>query len=179
MYMALHRILCKCYLFEMSFNRDTSAGYLVNHAARLFARHLDAGLAPLNLSTGPFPLLLHLWQQDGLTQKDLVERLGYEQPTVAATLSRMERDGLVARRPDPRDGRAQRIWLTDLGRGLRGDAEHQAEMVNVRALAGLSPQETEQFIAMMRRVLASLQDEEVGKGRASRLKRQAVGAKES
>ncbi len=157
----------------MSFHRDTSAGYLVNHAARLLARQLDAGLAPLGISTGPFPLLLHLWEQDGLTQKDLVERLGYEQPTVAATLSRMERDGLVERRPDPTDGRAQRVWLTERGRSLRDEAQVQAESLNARALAGLSPQEAEQFLDMTRRVVRSLQDMEAEAARPTRSKRLA------
>lgn len=151
----------------MSFNRDASAGYLINHAARLLARRLDARLAPLGISTGPFPLLLHLWEQDGLTQRDLVDRLGYEQPTVAATLSRMERDGLVERRPDPTDGRAQRIWLTGRGRTLRGEAEAQADGLNAVALAGLSPQEVEEFLAMIRRVVTSLQNTDA-KAEASR-----------
>ena len=142
----------------MDFVRDSSTGYLVNHAARLLARQLDVGLAPLGLSTGPFPLLLHLWERDGLTQKDLVRRLGYEQPTVAATLSRMERDGLVERRPDPLDGRAQRIWLTKRGHGLRAAAEAEAQAINERALAGLSPEETRQFVGMIQRIVKSLQD---------------------
>ena len=153
----------------MSFDRDASVGYLVNHAARLFARQLDAGLGPLGLSTGPFPLLLHLWERDGLTQRDLVERLGYEQPTVAATLARMERDGLVERRPDPRDGRAQRIWLTERGRSLRAQAEAEAEAVNARALAGLSSEEARQFVEMTRRVIGALQ---VSEAKEDRLRRQ-------
>lgn len=155
----------------MDFDRDTSAGYLINHAARLLARQLDAGLTPLGLSTGPFPLLLHLWEQDGLTQKALVERLGYEQPTVAATLSRMERDGLVERRPDPQDGRAQRIWLTERGRSLQNAAEAEAEAVNGRALAGLSPQEAGQFVEMVRRVVNSLQAVDIETDRPSKRKR--------
>jgi DNA-binding MarR family transcriptional regulator len=85
----------------MTFDRDSSAGYLTNHMARLFAHHLDEKLRPLGLRLGAFPALLHLWETDGLTQKDLVERLGIEQPTMAATLTRMERDGLVTRDKDP------------------------------------------------------------------------------
>lgn len=158
-------------LMSMNFDRDTSAGYLVNHAARLLARELDAGLAPLGLSTGPFPLLLHLWDQDGLTQKDLVERLGYEQPTVAATLSRMERDGLVYRRPDPLDGRAQRIWLTERGRSLQAAAEAEAQAVNGRALSCLSREEVGQFVKMVRRIVNSLQDIDIETNRPSKRKR--------
>lgn len=150
----------------MTFRRDTSAGYLVNHAARLLARQLDARLAPLGLSTGPFPLLLHLWEQDGLTQKDLVDRLGYEQPTVAATLARMERDGLVTRKPDPQDGRAQRVWLTGRGQSLRAAALAEAQAVNAGALAGLTPDEATQFLSLTARVVQALQEAGGAAGRS-------------
>ena len=43
---------------RMSFARKTSAGYLVNHLARLFAAGLQARIKPLGLSTGTFPIML-------------------------------------------------------------------------------------------------------------------------
>ena len=139
----------------MAFEKDQSAGYLINHLARLFARGLAARLAPLGLSIGTFPALLELWAEDGLTQKALVTRLDIEQATMANTLARMERDGLVTRTKDAGDGRAQRVWLTDRARALRGPAEAAAEAENAAALAGLSDAERAQFLALMRRVLAA------------------------
>ena len=58
----------------MSFVKNDSAGYLINHMARLFAQELTARIKPLGLTTGTFPALLELWDQDGLTQKQLVTR---------------------------------------------------------------------------------------------------------
>ena len=104
----------------MSFARKTSAGYLVNHLARLFAAGLQARIKPLGLSTGTFPIMLQLWEQDGRSQRELVQALGIEQATVANSLNRMERDGLILRRPDDHDGRIKRTWLTAHGRSLHG-----------------------------------------------------------
>lgn len=123
---------------------------------RLLNRHLEAGLAPLGISPGAFPALLHLWQQDGLTQKELVERLHIEQPTMATTLARMERDGLVLRAKDATDARVQRIWLTDKGRSLEGAATQAALAVNDRALSQLNGTEQDQFLELLRRVISSL-----------------------
>jgi len=92
----------------MSFSKDDSAGYLANHLARLFARELQLRIKPLGLSTGTFPALLVLWEGDGLTQRELIEHLDIEQPTMANTLARMERDGLIERRKDPADLAANR-----------------------------------------------------------------------
>ncbi len=142
----------------MSFDRKASAGYLANHLARLFARAIHAKIKPLGLSPGTFPAMLELWAEDGLSQRELVVRLDIEQATMANTLSRMERDGLVRRRRDEHDGRLQRVWLTEKGRALEGPAVAAAEEVNARALSALPPQEQVRFRDAMSTVIAGLQE---------------------
>lgn len=139
----------------MEFTKNQSAGYLLNHLARIFARGLSARIKPLGLTTGTFPALLELWEADGLTQKQLVERLDIEQATMANTLARMERDGLVIRKKDENDGRAQRVWLTAHARALRAPAVSAALDENASALAGLSEAERAQFVALMQKVIAT------------------------
>jgi DNA-binding MarR family transcriptional regulator len=140
----------------MTFDKDASAGYLINHLARLFAQALAERINPLGLSPGQFPILLELWREEGLTQRDLVERLDVEQATIANTLARMERDGLIVRRPHPEDGRAQSIRLTAKARALEGPATAAANEVNRRSLAGLSKKEREAFLAAMRTIVATV-----------------------
>ena len=137
----------------MTLPPNASPGYLVNHLARLFAAALQARIKPMGLSTGVFPVMLHLWDEDGLTQRDLVERVGVEQATMANTLARMERDGLIMRRPDPEDGRAKRIWLTDAGLALRDNATRAAAEENSAALAGLSADERNQLVGLLRKAI--------------------------
>jgi len=140
---------------DMSFSKDDSAGYLANHMARLFERGLAARIRPLGLTTGTFPALLELWEDDGLTQKQLVERLDIEQATMANTLSRMERDGLIRREKDPGDGRVQRIRLTERARALRDPAIASATAENEDALQALSDEESAQFISLMQKIIAA------------------------
>jgi len=142
----------------MQFDKRNSAGFLVNHMARLFARGLARRIVPLGLLIGQFPVLLELWERDGLTQKELVERLDLEQATLANTLARMERDGLIRRTRHPGDARSQQIWLTDRARALRDGACNAADAQNARALAALSPAERAQFIALTRRIIAAMRD---------------------
>ena len=143
----------------MTFDKWTSAGYLANHMARLFAHGLQARIRPLGLTTGTFPALLELWEDDGLTQKELVERLDIEQATMANTLRRMERDGLVRRHPHPVDGRARQVWLTPKARSLRDDALASATAQNEAALAGLAPDERELFIQFMTSTIDRMRSE--------------------
>jgi DNA-binding MarR family transcriptional regulator len=146
----------------MTFQIDDSAGYLVNLMARLFARELEAKLIPLGLRIGAFPALLHLWEREGLTQGELVKLLDIEQPTLAATLSRMERDGLIKRTKDDTDGRAQRIWLTETGRSLEKPAKSAAEEVNSLALQSLGEAEVSTLITSIRSVIAGLRQPQSG-----------------
>lgn len=139
----------------MTFSKDHSAGYLVNHLARVFARGLAARIKPLGLTIGTFPALLELWEEDGLTQKQLVERLDIEQATMANTLARMERDGLITRLKDATDGRVQRVWLTDHARALEAPATEAALAENTAALAPLSSEEQSLFLTLMRRIITA------------------------
>ncbi|MCV0427363.1 MAG: MarR family transcriptional regulator [Roseibium sp.] len=143
----------------MEFDRNSSAGYLIHHVARLFFEGLRKRIEPLGIVPGQFPALLALWQKDGQTQKELVEKLDIEQATMANTLNRMERDGLILRKDHPTDGRAKIIWLTPKAVSIRDEAYNAASTVNDMALADLSPEEREQFIGTMQRIIRTFRED--------------------
>ena len=145
----------QCQKELMAFDRSHSAGYLINHLARIFEQALAGRIRPLGLVPGQFPVLLALWERDGLTQRDLVERLDVEQPTMANTLARMERDGLIVRSPHPDDGRARIVRLTPRARSLEGPATAAAHQVNEVLLAGLPEPAQQAFIAAMRTLVVT------------------------
>lgn len=140
----------------MAFDKTQSAGFLANHMARLFAVGLHRRIAPLGLAPAQFMVLLELWETDRLTQRDLVERLDVEQATMANTLRRMERDGLITRRPSETDGRARLVELTQKARDLHDPAVAAAEVQNSLALARLSEHERNEFLRLMRKVIAAM-----------------------
>lgn len=138
----------------MTYDRSTSAGYLTNWAARLFAKALEQRLGT---SSGPMPVFFALQDGGSLSQKVLALQAAVEQPTMAATLNRMERDGLIARTPDPDDGRSARVSLTALGRRRAEAAFKVARDVNAIANSALKPAERELFYDMMRRIVVALE----------------------
>jgi Transcriptional regulators len=143
---------------QKDFTRSRSEGYQVNLMARLFAHALQARIKPLGLSTGTFPVLLALWEREGQTQRELVTELGVEQATMANTLSRMERDGLITRRAHEADARVQTVWLTERAKGLEQAATEAASEVNNRAMAGLSDGERHAFAALLSKVIGNLSE---------------------
>lgn len=148
----------------MKFDRNQSPGYLVNYMARLFAQALFRRIGPHGVTRGQFPVLLMLWETEGATQTQLAERLAVEQPTMANTLKRMERDGLIVRVPDPGDRRQARVHLTPRGRELEEVLTASARDTNAAALMGLGPEERQQFLALARRVVENLERDAGGRG---------------
>ena len=140
----------------MEFDKLNSAGFLVNHVARLFAEGLRQRIAPLGIVPGQFPALLELWETDGQTQKQLVEKLDIEQATMAHTLARMERDGLVVRKEHPQDGRAKLIFLTPKAKAIRDQAYKAANETNAVALGQFSKSEKKQFLDLINKAIATL-----------------------
>lgn len=142
----------------MQFLKTRSAGFLANHMARLFAKGLHERIRPLGLAPAQFMTLLELWEADGITQSDLTRRLDVEQATMANTLTRMERDGLIERRSVPEDGRSQTIHLTERAKALREPATSAARQVNDTALSGLDEEERRLFLDLLRRVIGALKE---------------------
>jgi len=141
----------------MALNRDTSVGYLTNLAGRLLVRELERHLAPLGLSPGHMPVLLALEDGTAQTQKALAERAGVEQATMTATLTRMERDGLVWRRPNPDDGRSTLVALTPLALGKLPAVAEATGTINALVLEQLTPGERDQFFTLIKRIIAILE----------------------
>ena len=139
----------------MKFVREQSSGYLTNWAARLFARAIERRLAGGN--SGPMPVFFALQDGSAMTQKALAQLAAVEQPTMANTLNRMERDGLVMRTPDPNDRRSAQVSLTPLGLERAKAAFVSAIEVNGIATEALQPEEREAFYGMMRRIIAALE----------------------
>ena len=142
------------------FERAASLGYVVNHLARMFAHALDHRLAPYNVARGQFPLLLILWEEEGLTQTEIARRLDIEQPTVANTLRRMERDGFVALAPDPSNRRQVLVRLTEKSRALRAPVIAGARAVNARAGASLTSDELATFMLLLDKMRAAFSVEQ-------------------
>lgn len=137
----------------MTFDRSHSATYLAGQLAKGFARSLQKRAIALGFSPGQFPVLLELWHGDGLTQKQLLDRLEVEQATLANTLARMERDGLIRREPHPKDRRAQIILLTEPGRDLERRAIDAAADADADLFEGFRLFERELMMEYMRMAL--------------------------
>ena len=91
-------------------------GFLMVTLTRQWRRFVEEQLAVSGLTDATWTPLLHLraWG-DGVTQKELAERVGLDGSSLVRLLDILEGKGWVERRADPADRRSKRIFLTEEG----------------------------------------------------------------
>jgi DNA-binding MarR family transcriptional regulator len=132
---------------------EQSIGAQVRRTARLFAQDLQAALAPHDVPVGMWYFLRALWEEDGLTQREISERVGATAPTSVEQLRNIEARGWIVRRPSEEDRRKLHYHVTESGRALEQRLLFYAEEVNKAALEGL----TEGEIGFLRLALLRIQ----------------------
>src|SRR3712207_4209661 len=120
---------------------DELVGFVLVQICRAHRNEAETVLCTNGLHTGQEIIVLHLWSEDGRSQTELGGCLGVEPPTISKMVQRMERQGLVERRPDPEDARVSRVYLTPRGRAAHEPALRMWHELETRMLAGLTPAE--------------------------------------
>jgi MarR family transcriptional regulator, transcriptional regulator for hemolysin len=141
----------------MAWVPKNTAEHLIGRTARLLTRVGDARLKTLGLAGAHLPVFAAL--QDGFTlsQTELARIAGVEQPTMAATLSRMERDGLIERELDPSDRRSSLIRLSPAALAKLPDLMVLRAQAAEEALAGFDSAERKQLAGMLLRIISNVE----------------------
>jgi len=136
-----------------------SAGFLVRDSHLQFARALRARLKPHKVTPGQWFFLRALWEEEGLSQRELSRRVGTTEPTTVSALRLLERNGLIRRRRNDNDRRTINVFLTENGSELKQELLPYALEVNSVATAGLSPAEMAQLRAILTKIRDNLASE--------------------
>ncbi len=137
---------------------DRSAGYLVRDTHLLFAKALRNRLQEHQITPGQWYFLRALWEEEGLSQRELSRRVGTTEPTTVSALRLLARNGMIERVRNPKDRRTINIFLTDKARAMKADLMPIAVDVNDIATAGLSEPEFEQLRALLGKIRSNLVD---------------------
>jgi DNA-binding MarR family transcriptional regulator len=116
-------------------------GHLLNKLCGLRHQRMHELLDDLGLYRGQPSMLGALWAQDGMTHSKLAEQLNKSPATITKTVKRMEKAGFVVRRPDPRDERLSRVYLTGAGHDIQSAVEEVWRAFEEQAFAGFSQEE--------------------------------------
>jgi MarR family transcriptional regulator, transcriptional regulator for hemolysin len=92
-------------------------------SSRLLRNYIDHRAKSRGTTRAQWIVLFRLRQQEGLSQVDLAEVLELQPISLVRLLDRLVEHGLLERRPDPKDRRANKLFLTGAGRRLVDDLD--------------------------------------------------------
>lgn len=119
----------------------------------------DAIGGPLQLRPVEFSLLMLLRDNDGVTQRDLVEALNLNAPNLTTLITRMQERGILSRERSASDRRAQLIRLTPEGLDLAAQARSAATKMESGIRKRYTPGEWALLLELLHRTgTASLAD---------------------
>ena len=143
---------------ELELPFESSVGYQLRMANRATQRYLQVRIEPHGVTPGMWYFLRALWQEDGLTQRELSRRIGTMEPTTLTALAAMEKAGLVTRERDAQDRRKLSVRLTQKGHALRLDLLPLAREVVEQATSGFTTEDRERFLGYLAAVQRNLSD---------------------
>ena len=129
-----------------------SSGYLVRDAHRAFQRLLGKRIAPYGITRGQWYFLRVLWNEDGLSQRELSARVGMMEPTTVIALRSMEKAGLIRRVRSADDKRKAQVWLTAKAKRMRSRLLQVARTITDEAEDGIGRDD----LQLVRRVLSRM-----------------------
>lgn len=135
---------------------DRNFGFLLHEAARLFRQDFNRRAEQLGMTQVQCRALARLARNQGINQVALAEILEIQPMTLVRLIDRLAASGLVERRPDPKDRRAQLLFLTDAATPVLDQIGEMAVLTREVALAGFSKAERKQLLGALVAVKSNL-----------------------
>jgi len=122
-----------------------SLGYLIYRTALALKAALQRSFKEngYEITGEQWAIIRHLWEEDGLSQREIAEKTYKDKPNITRMLDALEKKRLIFRQPDPRDRRKYCIYLTKEGRSLHERLSPLVHQLRQRFTRNLPPPEIE------------------------------------
>lgn len=127
-------------------------GFWLKVNYRNICNYLDQRLAPLGVTNSQIGVLMMLWEQEGITQKQIVQVLGIQPASLTFLLRGLEEKELIRREQDKYDTRVNRIYLTPKGESLKEESLAIAEEGEQMLRQQFSDEEAALMLMWMKRI---------------------------
>jgi len=140
--------------YSRIFPLDNSLGFQMYKTALALKANLQRMLRDEGLDVTPeqWSVIMRLWEEEGLTQKEIAERTFKDKANITRLIDALEKKGMVYRKSDADDRRRYRIFLTKEGSGLQNRMLEAASKALRRATAGVSDFEIESVRTVLKKI---------------------------
>lgn len=138
---------------------DDSMGFLIADTGRAVKRALYVRIAQHNIRGGHWYCLRSLYQQDGITQRELSQRLGIKAASTVEMLRAMEAEDLVYRQRDVEDRRKIRVYLTKRAHELQPTLMGILTELRQLMVSNMTPSEEALLKLLLRQLRQTLEED--------------------
>ena len=124
-------------------------GFLLKDVTRLYVQRFEQHAAALGLTLAQCKALMRLADCEGVSQVRLAELTDLDPMTLVRILDRMESEGWLERRKDPRDRRVRCLYLTSKAKPLLDDIRALIDVTWEEAFAGIPKQKSEMVMELL------------------------------
>ena len=134
----------------------SNSGFYISRIKQVNTRLLNKFLAQKNITAfnGEQGRILHvLWENDGISNRELSKKSGLAMSSLTTMLERMEEKKLLERRVDENDKRKILIFLTDYAKSLKSEYDEISDKMTEISFEGISDEERLAFETTLEKVL--------------------------
>jgi MarR family transcriptional regulator, transcriptional regulator for hemolysin len=121
-------------------------------SSRLLRNYIDHRAKVRGTTRAQWIVLFRLREQEGLSQVDLADVLELQPISLVRLLDRLVEHGLLERRHDPKDRRANRLFLTARGRGLVDELDSLRDAIATDVLQDMPSEAIETSLGALREI---------------------------
>lgn len=131
-----------------------SLGSMIFLASKSMERAAEHELRQkLGLTSAQWKIILALNLFEGLNQKELADKIYVDTSTLVPIIDKMEKNGLIDRRPDPNDRRHNRLFLTKKSESTVDAIIEEILQLRKMVFKGLSKEEQESMRPLLKKII--------------------------
>lgn len=129
---------------QMPINRELA--FTIVDVARMLKTYADQSARQFGISRAQWGVLIRIDRTEGLKQSELAEILDLQPISLTRLLDRLAGNGLIERRADPNDRRANRLYLLPAARPMLDQLAELGSDLMATVLEGLEPKSIERML---------------------------------
>jgi len=135
----------------MLHDMDKYPGYWIRKVFRIMNVVYDRELAKYDLTSSQISVLCNLWNKDGITQKEMQEKLNLRAASVTGLVDTLCDKNFITRIQDDEDARVKRLYLTDKGRKVEKISTDVVKVLESTISKGLTEDEKIIFVSWLKK----------------------------
>jgi Transcriptional regulators len=141
----------------MNFSGKISTSALISKVALHIKAELNNAFqaSGTNITSEQWGVLKCLWQNEGISQSEIAEKVNKDKASVTRILDIMQKNNLITRCDDELDRRSYRIFLTAEGKSLESKLKPVVQATNQRIYQKLDEEELQQLQKLLLKLAKS------------------------